>query len=113
MSKWDIQVSEVNGVVQTVGSHVAGADGEGGLVAKIETFGTHIGEAGTAAASGPIGTALEEFVGEYGTTLQEMVLKSGSCIKGCVDATTAYLNGNLQMASDAQGNAGNIDDLDL
>ncbi|GAB3439235.1 hypothetical protein GCM10027570_03270 [Streptomonospora sediminis] len=113
MSAWDIQAPEVNVVVQNVGAHVSGEDGSGGLVAKIESFGTHIGDAGTAAASGPIGTALEEFVGEYGDKLQGMVLKSGSCIRGCVDATSAYLNGNLQMASDAQGNAGNIENLDL
>ncbi|QBI52218.1 DUF6507 family protein [Streptomonospora litoralis] len=113
MTTWDIQPTEVNGIVQTVGGHVGGGDGEGGLVAKIETFGNHVQDAGTAAASGPIGTALEEFVGEYGTTLQEMVLKSGSCIRGCVDATSAYMNGNLQMASDAQGNAGNIENLGL
>ncbi|GAA4939231.1 hypothetical protein GCM10023224_20840 [Streptomonospora halophila] len=113
MSGWDIQAPEVSGVMQTVGGHVNGGDGEGGLVAKIETFGGHVGDAGTAAASGPIGTALEEFVGEYGPSLEEMVLKSGSCIKGCVDATSAYLDGNLQMASDAQGNAGSIEELDL
>lgn len=113
MSNWDIQVSEVNGVMQTVGGHVSGGDGEGGLVAKIDTFGGHIGDAGSAAASGPIGTALEEFVGEYGDTLKDMVLKSASCIRGCVDATSAYMNGNLEMASDAQSNAGNVENLDL
>ncbi|KIH96659.1 hypothetical protein LP52_23805 [Streptomonospora alba] len=113
MSAWDIQPTEVNGILQTVGGHVGGEDGEGGLVAKIDTFGEHVSEAGAAAASGPIGTALEEFVGEYGPALQEMVLKSGSCIQGCVDATSAYLNGNLQMAADAQGNAGSIEDLGL
>ncbi|MDA0565004.1 DUF6507 family protein [Streptomonospora sp. S1-112] len=113
MTTWDIEAPQVNEVVQTVGGHVGGDDGTGGLVAKIETFGGHIQEAGTAAASGPIGTALEEFVTEYGGTLESMVLKTAAAINGCVKATGYYLEGNLQMAADAQSNADNIESLDV
>ncbi|SKA10393.1 hypothetical protein SAMN02745673_02468 [Marinactinospora thermotolerans DSM 45154] len=113
MSGWDIQAPAVGTVMTTVGGYVGGEDGEGGLVAAIDALGTHVEEAGTAADSGPIGTALAEFLEEYGTTLQGMVAKTASAITGCTDATTAYLDGNLEMAAEAQNNAGVVTDLDL
>ncbi|TDQ52268.1 DUF6507 family protein [Actinorugispora endophytica] len=113
MSGWDINAPEVGAIMKTVGSHVGGEDGTGGLVALLTTFGTHVESAGTACASEPIGIALSEFVEEYSEDLTSMVAKSASAITGCVDATTFYLDGNLEMAAEAQGNAGDISDLDL
>ncbi|HLU98102.1 MAG TPA: DUF6507 family protein [Thermobifida alba] len=102
MSGWDLNPGEINVVLQSVGNHVGGEDGEGGLVGLLDTFGTHVEEAGTACDSGPIGMALGEFMEEYTDKLKGMVDKSISAITGCSDATMAYVNGNLEMAAEAQ-----------
>ncbi|MFC7329868.1 DUF6507 family protein [Marinactinospora rubrisoli] len=108
MSGWDIDAPVVGGVMTTVGGYVQGDDGSGGLVGKITTFSTNVETASTQAASGPITTALGEFVEEYAGKLENMVLKSASAVQGCTQATTAYLEGNLEMAATAQENAGKI-----
>ncbi|KUP95783.1 DUF6507 family protein [Thermobifida cellulosilytica] len=102
MSGWDLNPREISVVLQNVGNHVGGEDGKGGLVGLLETFGTHVEEAGTACESGPISMALGEFVEEYSGKLKGMVNKSISAITGCSDATMAYVNGNLEMAERAQ-----------
>ncbi|MFD0686802.1 DUF6507 family protein [Actinomadura fibrosa] len=107
MSKWDIDPGGVASVVQKVGAQVGGADGKGGggLVKQIEDFGDHVGDAGTAASSMPIGTALKEYVTHTSPGLKGMVSKSASCLTGAVKATKAYINGDLEMAAEAQRTA--------
>lgn len=103
---WDIKPPGVKSVVTKVGGHVT--DGHGGgdtLEHHLNDFGDHLQNAGDAAASGPIGTALKEFVDHYGPGLQGMVTKTGSCIQGAVDATKAYIQGDLEMAAEAQKKA--------
>ncbi|MEY9214296.1 hypothetical protein NI17_020515 [Thermobifida halotolerans] len=102
MSGWDLNPAEINTVLQAVGEHVGGEDGTGGLVGLLDDFGTHVEEAGTACASGPIGMALGEFMDEYTDKLKGMVDKSVSAVTGCSDATMFYVNGNLEMAAEAQ-----------
>ncbi|RCV48340.1 DUF6507 family protein [Marinitenerispora sediminis] len=109
MSGWDIDAPAVGTVMTTVGGYVQGDDGTGGLVGKITTFAGNVENAGAQAASGPISTALGEFVEEYAGKLQSMVLKSASAVGGCTEATMAYLDGDLEMAATAQEGAGRID----
>ncbi|MFC3996259.1 DUF6507 family protein [Nocardiopsis sediminis] len=108
MSGWDIDAPAVGTVMTTVGGYVQGDDGTGGLVGKIQTFSGNVDNAATQAASGPISTALGEFVGEYADKLTNMVLKSASAVTGCTEATTAYLDGDLEMAATAQEGAGRV-----
>ncbi|QKW35098.1 hypothetical protein HUT06_14535 [Actinomadura sp. NAK00032] len=109
MTAYNIKASGVGSVVSKVGGHLAGEGGEGGggLVKQLENFGTHVGEAGTAASSMPVGTALKEYV-EYTTSgLKGMVTKGGACITGAVEATKAYINGDMEMLAEAQRTAVN------
>jgi hypothetical protein len=110
---WDIDTVTVNGILQSVGTHAGGEDGSGGLAGMLTSFNGHIEAAGTAAASNPIGTALVEFVTHYSDDLSGMVTKTGSAIKGCVDACGFYLDGDYTMAADAQSEAGTLENLDL
>jgi hypothetical protein len=107
MSKgWNIDPAGVKSVVTKVAGHVT--DGHGGgdtLESHAKDLADHIGEAGTSAASNPIGTALKEFVEHYAPTLKGMATKTGNCIQGAVDATKHYIQGDLEMAADAQKNA--------
>ncbi|MBA9006719.1 DUF6507 family protein [Thermomonospora cellulosilytica] len=102
MSAWDISPSEVGAVVTTVGGYVGDGEGGGGLIGHIEDFASHVEEAATAAASMPIGTALQEYVAHTSPGLRGMVSKTASCIRGAVEATRAYVNGDLDMAAEAQ-----------
>lgn len=103
MTYYDIKASGVDSVVSKVGALLVGEGGEsGGLVKRLEDFGTHVGQAGAAAASMPVGTALKEYV-EYTTPgLKGMVTKGGACINGAVVATKAFVNGDLEMLVEAQ-----------
>ncbi|GAB2834445.1 hypothetical protein GCM10027176_43510 [Actinoallomurus bryophytorum] len=103
---WDIDPPGVKSVVTKVAGHVT--DGHGGgetLEHHLKDFGDHLENAGNSAASAPIGTALKEFVEHYTPTLKGMATKTGSCIKGAVDATKAYIQGDLEMAAEAQKKA--------
>ncbi|WP_433325752.1 DUF6507 family protein [Spirillospora sp. CA-294931] len=109
MARYDIDPPGVGSVVSKVGGYVAGegGKGEGGLVKQLSNFADHVGNAGTAAASMPIGTALKEYVDHTTPGLKGMVTKTGSCIKGAVDAVKAYNRGDLEMMAEAQRAAAN------
>jgi hypothetical protein len=103
---WDIHPAGVKSVVTKVAGHVT--DGHGGGVTlehELKDFGDHLQNAAVAAASEPIGTALKEFVEHYSAGLKSMATKTGSCITGAVGATKAYIQGDLEMAAEAQKKA--------
>jgi hypothetical protein len=106
MSSWDIDPAGVKSVVTKVGGHVT--DGHGGgdtLEHHFKDFGDHMQNAAEGAASGPIGTALKEFVDHYSPALKSMASKTGSCVQGAVEATKDYIQGDLEMAAQAQKKA--------
>jgi hypothetical protein len=107
VTRYDIDASGVSTVVSKVGGHIAGDNGQGrgALSEQLENFGTHVGEAATAAASTPIGTALQEFLAYVNPELAGMVERTVACIDGAVTATEAYIDGDLQMVETAQRNA--------
>ncbi|SEF44209.1 hypothetical protein SAMN04489712_10134 [Thermomonospora echinospora] len=105
MTGWNIAPGEVANVVTTVGGYIGDADGGDGLVGQIEDFARHVEDAAMAASSMPIGTALKEYVTHTSPGLKGMVTKTASCVTGAVQATKAYINGDLEMAAEAQRNA--------
>jgi hypothetical protein len=109
MTAYSIYGPGVASVVGKVGAYAAGegGDGKGGLAKQIGDFGDHVGEAGTAAASMPIGTALKEYAEHTAPGLKGMVTKTGSCITGAVNAVKAYNRGDYEMVLEAQRNAAN------
>ncbi|CAM3765742.1 DUF6507 family protein [Nocardiopsis rhodophaea] len=113
MSGWDIDPEGVGAVLNKVYSHTGGEDGEGGLVGTLTSMGKHLEYAGECAKSFPVNYALAEFAEHYGPQLNNMVAKTASAIDGCSTATRAYMNGNLEMAAEAQNNAGTVTDPDL
>ncbi|RCV57269.1 DUF6507 family protein [Marinitenerispora sediminis] len=113
MTAWDIRPAGVGEILTEVSGYVGGSDGAGGLAGDVDEVLSLTEYASSCAASGPISTALAEFVTSVGGTLGAMVAKAASAATGCGDATVAYLDGNLEMAAEAQANAGNIGGLDI
>ncbi|CAM3753199.1 DUF6507 family protein [Nocardiopsis rhodophaea] len=113
MSGWDINPEGVGGVLQTVSGHLGDEEGTEGLTSDIKSFGNHIETAAVKSDSGPIGTALHGFFDKYSEEMRAMASKTASAINGCGNAVSAYMDGNLEMAAEAQSNAGTVEDPGL
>jgi len=105
VSAWNIQVSEVNGVLQNVSGLVGDEEGTTGLSGEYTALGRSLEDVHGAASSVPIGIALGEFAAHYLGIVGEMITLSASATGGAGEATMHYVNGNLEMAEDAQANA--------
>ncbi|MFD3497628.1 DUF6507 family protein [Streptomyces sp. NPDC058678] len=62
------------------------------------------GEGGEKAAGGLVALALSQYAERASKDLQYVAARAGKSLQGAVDATTAYLNGDLEMAAEAQRN---------
>ncbi|MEU2945590.1 DUF6507 family protein [Nocardiopsis alba] len=110
MSQWNIQPEAVGGVLQTVVGHF-GEEGSGeGFVGIFDKLQDNLEQAGEASADDAVNMALMEFAGHYFGILGDMASLTMSAVSGAGEATTHYVNGNLQMAEEAQENAGVIPD---
>lgn len=105
MSAWNIQVPEVNGVLQNVSGLIGDEEGTTGLSGEYVELGRSLEEVDGAAASIPISIALGEFAAHFLGIVGDMVSLSASATGGAGEATMHYVNGNLEMAEDAQANA--------
>lgn len=108
MSIWNINPTEVGGVLSSTAGHIGEEGGSDGLVGHMSEIEESVTGLSTAADSTPISIALGEFAGHYFGVMGEMVGLTISAITGASDATTAYVNGNHEMALEAQANAGVI-----
>lgn len=106
MSAWNLQVSEVNGVLRNVSDLVGDEEGTTGLSGEYTDLGESLEDVGSAAASVPISIALGEFGAHFLGIVGEMITLSASATGGAGEATMHYANGNLEMAENAQANAG-------
>ncbi|MGQ4269891.1 DUF6507 family protein [Nocardiopsis changdeensis] len=102
MSTWNIQPGEVGGVLTTVFSHIGDEEGTSGLTGNMTDLGEHLVDADTHAASGPIGQALGEFAEHYFRVLGDTVGLASRAVNGAGEATLHYVNGDLEMAAEAQ-----------
>ncbi|MFV2196935.1 DUF6507 family protein [Nocardiopsis sp. LOL_012] len=66
---------------------------------------TRLEEASGEACSVPVAIALGEFAEHFLGVVGEMTSLSASATGGAGEATLHYVNGNLEMAGDAQANA--------
>ncbi|MFD6096008.1 DUF6507 family protein [Nocardiopsis flavescens] len=108
MSQWNIQPAAVGGVLQSVAGHL-GEEGSGeGLVGVMESVEEHLMDCGEYAKSGIIGMALGEFAGHYFGIMGDIAGLTMAAVTGASEATTHYMNGNLEMAEESQANAGVI-----
>ncbi|WP_433696763.1 DUF6507 family protein [Nocardiopsis sp. CA-288880] len=108
MSQWNIQPAAVGGVLQAVAGHL-GEEGSGeGLVGVMENVEEHLVDSGEYAKSGIVGMALGEFAEHYFGIMGDIAGLTMAAVTGASEATTHYMNGNLEMAEEAQANAGVI-----
>jgi hypothetical protein len=108
---WDLKPQGISGVLKTTGE----------TASKFETygknFGDHLtsaassagtisaeggGEGGEKAAGGLVALALSQYAERASKDLQFVAARAGKSLQGVVDATTAYLNGDQEMAAEAQ-----------
>jgi hypothetical protein len=104
---WDITPSGVQSILSLVG--LAADDlskdikGYGESVEDAAMFaGTISGPYCGAAPAGPVGAAVANFVSDTQGRIRFMAARTKKTMDGTVEATTAYLEGDLAMAADAQ-----------
>ena len=71
------------------------------------------GEGGEKAAGGLVALALSQYAERASKDLQFVSARAGKSLQGAADATTAYLNGDQEMASEAQRNTLSAPKLDM
>ncbi|GAA3478415.1 MULTISPECIES: DUF6507 family protein [Streptomyces] len=125
MTGWDLKPQGIQGVLKTTGE----------TAGKIETYaksyGEHLtsaatsagtitaeggdggGKDGEKAAGGLVALALSQYAEHATSDLKFIAARAGKSLTGAVDATTAYLNGDLEMAAESQRKALGVPDLDL
>ncbi|MBR8744832.1 DUF6507 family protein [Nocardiopsis sp. MG754419] len=108
MSEWSIDPDRVNGVLAETAEHLGEEGGSGGMLGHMNTISTTVESLSDTADSLPISIALGEFCGHYFDVMGGMVAKTSSGLTGASDATTAYVNGDLEMAAEAQSEAGKV-----
>ncbi|MFB6944952.1 MULTISPECIES: DUF6507 family protein [unclassified Streptomyces] len=128
MTGWDLKPQGISGVLKTTGE----------VASKLQTYATSYGDhlssaassAGTISAEGGgdggggggkdgekavgglVALALSQFAEHTTPDLKFVAARAGKSLQGAVDATTAYLNGDLDMAAEAQRKALGAVDLD-
>lgn len=106
MTTWDIDVPGVQGVLkktQTV------AEEFNGQLKKVQTA-LQTGAKNT--SSTIVAKAISEFVDQRQTDIEFVLKRTGSALTAAAQATQAYVNGDLEMAANAQRAAGQAPDGD-
>ncbi|MFE7793448.1 DUF6507 family protein [Streptomyces sp. NPDC057460] len=122
MTGWDLKPQGIQGVLKTTGETA------GKIESYAKSYGKHLtsaatsagtitaedgGEGGEKAGGGLVALALSQYAEHATTDLKYIAARAGKSLTGAVDATTAYLNGDLEMAAESQRKALGIPDLDL
>lgn len=125
MTGWDLEPQGIRGVLKTAGesaeriekqaksygAHLQSAATSAGTVSA-EGGGGSGGTGGEHAAGGLVALALSQFAEHTTPDLKFIAARAGKSLSGAVDATTAYLHGDLEMAAEAQHKALGAVDLD-
>ncbi|MFE6775663.1 DUF6507 family protein [Streptomyces sp. NPDC057702] len=117
MTGWDLRPPDIGRTLRDTVEIAKRLQGEA------KAFGEHLKDAATHAGTlatggetpeaGLVGLALSEFATHAEKDLRFVAARSAKSVKGASDATTAYMHGNLQMAADAQREAGKAPDPDF
>ncbi|MFD3550498.1 DUF6507 family protein [Streptomyces goshikiensis] len=119
---WDIKPSGVRGVLIKTSTAAEGFEKAGNVLkTALPDAATHAGTVsmggggggGEGGGTGPIGGALAELMTSHDQRLAFIGARTGASIKGAMDATTAYVNGNLEQAATAQQEALKEPKIDL
>lgn len=111
MSEWDIDVYGVS-LVLTDLSDQLGLEG-GGLSSTIDSTESGIDMALANVKSPPVEAALYGFFDHFTGETDAIFTRTLSCLQGATDATTAYIQGQEDMAAEAQRQAGTTENLNL
>ncbi|MCX4734853.1 DUF6507 family protein [Streptomyces sp. NBC_01363] len=125
MTGWDLKPQGIQGVLKTTGEvaskiqtyatsygdHLSSAASSAGTITA-EGGGGGGGKGGEQAVGGLVALALSQFAEHTTPDLKFIAARAGKSLTGAVDATTAYLNGDLDMAAEAQRKALGAVDLD-
>jgi 3-oxoacyl-ACP reductase-like protein len=108
---WDLKPQGISHVLKTTG------DTASKLEEYAKAFGEHLssaashagtvsaegsGEGGEKAQGGLVALALSQYAERATKDLQFVAARAGKSLQGVVDATSAYLNGDEEMAAEAQ-----------
>jgi hypothetical protein len=120
---WDLRPQGISGVLKTTGEtasnlekyatafgeHLTSAASSAGTISAD----TATGEGGEKAAGGLVALALSQYAERASKDLKFVAARAGKSLQGVVDATTAYLNGDQEMAAEAQRNTLAAPKLDM
>ncbi|MEE2036198.1 DUF6507 family protein [Nocardiopsis sp. CT-R113] len=106
MSAWNILPSEVGGVLTTVAGYIGEEGGSEGLVGSMTAAETLLESISSEADSAPISLALGEFAAHNFNLMGSMAGVTVSAVTHTSEAVNYYVQGNLDMAAEAQENAG-------
>ncbi|MER5218438.1 DUF6507 family protein [Streptomyces sp. NPDC002838] len=125
MPGWDLNPQGISHVLKTTGEtasnmekyakafgkHLTSAATSAGTVSAEGGGGG--GEGGEKAAGGLVALALSQYAERASKDLQFVAARAGKSLQGAADATTAYLNGDQEMAAEAQRNTLSAPKLDM
>ncbi|WP_369195641.1 DUF6507 family protein [Streptomyces djakartensis] len=113
MPGWDLKPQGISHVLKSTGDEAAK------LEKYATSFGKHLSSAATSAGTisaegggegggkvqgGLVALALSQWAEHATEDLKFIAARAGKSLQGVVDATTAYLNGDQEMAAEAQRN---------
>ena len=99
MSRWDIDPSGVRSVVSRT------IDRAERFEEQARSYEQALGSAAQASGSQIVGQALVDFAAHNQPAFRFLVDRTSRVVNGAIDATAAYLDGDLTMAGTAQRNA--------
>jgi hypothetical protein len=99
VSRWDIDPAGVRSVVSRTIDRAEGFEGQA------RSYESALGSAVEASGSQIVGQALVDFATHNAQAFQFLVDRTSRVVNGAIDATAAYLDGDLTMAGNAQRNA--------
>jgi hypothetical protein len=99
VSRWDIDPAGVRSVVSRT------IDQAKGFEREAKAYEAALGDAVGASGSQIVGQALVDFTTHNAQAFQYLVDHTSRVLNGAIDATAAYLDGDLAMAGNAQRNA--------
>ncbi len=100
MTKWDIDPAGVRSVLMSTGNVAKEFDGQ------MTKLNAGLEGAASQSSSEIVASALSGFAESAGANLQFVFTRTGACLGGAAQATNSYLDGDLQMAANAQASAG-------
>jgi len=99
MSAWDIDPAGVNGVISKTKGHADDFEGH------LKSISTAMEGGAAGSASEIVAGAINGFVEHITPDVTFVVQRSGAVMNAAVDATNAYIAGDLEMAANAQRSA--------